>query len=214
MTAGPVDDEAEVLGRLRRGDEATFARLVVELSPALLRLASVHVPSRAVAEEVVQDTWLAVVAGVDRFEGRSMLRTWIFRILLNRARSTGAREQRTLPFSSAWRDERGPAVPPERFHSRRGPDAPGSWAAPPVPWDERPEDAVVSVEVRQGIERAVAALPTRQREVVTTRDLLGLDADEVCELLDLSAGNQRVLLHRGRSRVRAVLEAHLGEDRR
>ncbi len=210
MTAAHPQGEAELLRRLRGGDEDAFTGLVSGLSPALLRLAMSHVSSRAVAEEVVQDTWLAVISGVDGFEGRSTLHTWIFRILLNRARSTGAREHRTLPFSSAWRDERAPAVPPERFHSRNARGLAGSWAAPPVPWDELPEDSLLGSEVCRCIERAVAELPTQQREVVTARDLLGMDSDEVCALLELSRGNQRVLLHRGRSRVRSVLERHFG----
>lgn len=214
MTAGQVENEVDVLRRLRQGDEDAFAALVSELSPALLRLATLHVPSRSVAEEVVQETWLAVVAGLDRFEGRSMLRTWIFRILLNRARSIGAREHRSLPFSSAWRDERGPAVPPDRFHSEGGAGPVGSWSSPPVPWDELPEDRVLASEVRERVERAVADLPIHQREVVTARDLLGMDAGEVCELLELTAGNQRVLLHRGRSRVRAALELQFGTELR
>lgn len=211
MTAEDVADEATVLRRLRDGDEQAFTGLVSELSPALLRLALLHVPSRAVAEEVVQDTWLAVVGGIDRFEGRSTVRTWIFRILLNRARSTGVREHRTIPFSSAWRDEHAPAVPPERFRPAGSPQA-GAWAAPPVPWDELPEDRSMAAEVRLLIERSVAELPARQREVVTARDLLGMEADEVCDLFALSDGNQRVLLHRGRSRIRAALELHFGMD--
>jgi RNA polymerase sigma-70 factor, ECF subfamily len=212
VTAGPLEDEKDLLARLRAGDEDAFVGLVTDLAPALLRLAALHVPSRAVAEEIVQDTWLAVISGVDKFEGRSTLRTWIFRILLNRARSTGVREHRTLPFSSAWRDEHSAAVPPERFHSRRSPGLAGSWSAPPVPWDEQPEDRLSASEVRQCIEAAVAELPIRQREVVTARDLLGLEAGEVCALLELSGGNQRVLLHRGRSQVRAALERHFGGD--
>ncbi len=212
LTASPVHDESELLRRLRGGDEAAFAGLVADLAPALLRLAALHVSSRAVAEEVVQDTWLAVISGVDKFEGRSTLRTWIFRILLNRARSTGTREHRTVPFSSAWSDERSPAVPPERFHTRRSPGLAGSWSAPPVPWDEKPEDVLAASEVRGWIERAIAELPIRQREVVTARDLLGLQAHEVCALFELSGGNQRVLLHRGRSHVRSALERHFGGE--
>lgn len=210
MTAGPVEDERDLVRRLREGDEEAFAGLVTDLAPALLRLAALHVSSRAVAEEVVQDTWLAVISGVDNFEGRSTLRTWIFRILLNRARTTGTREHRTLPFSAAWGDDHSAAVPPDRFHSRRSPGLAGSWAAPPVPWDEQPEDKVAATEVRRCIEDAVAELPIRQREVVTARDLLGLEAGEVCALFELSGGNQRVLLHRGRSHVRAALERHFG----
>lgn len=207
-----VPHEPDLIGRLRHGDEEAFAGLVTDLAPALLRLAMLHVPSRAIAEEVVQDTWLAVIAGLDGFEGRSTLRTWIYRILLNRARSTGVREHRTLPFSAAWSEERSPAVPPERFHNRRSPGLAGSWSAPPVPWDEKPEDHLAASEVRRCVEDAIEQLPMRQREVVTARDMLGMAADEVCALFELSAGNQRVLLHRGRSHVRTVLERHFGGE--
>src|SRR5919204_1941943 len=153
MRNGPVTDESELIGALRRGDQQAFAKLVDELSPALLRLAMAHVPSRAVAEEVVQDTWLGVINGIDRFEGRSSLRTWIYRILLNNARSRGKRERRTLPFSYfRRRAEEGadePAVEPERFQGRRG-EQPGAWARPPVEWSA-PEDVLAGAEARRGV---------------------------------------------------------------
>jgi RNA polymerase sigma-70 factor (ECF subfamily) len=203
-------DERELIEALRRGDEAAFAKLVDELSPALLRLALAHVPSRAVAEEVVGDTWLGVINGIDRFEGRSSLRTWIFQILLNNARTRGKRERRTLPFSffgrrgEEGRDE--PAVDPSRFQGRNG-DHPGAWARPPVEWDA-PDAKLESDETRAVLLEAIAELPPRQRDVITLRDVLGYSSEEARNILELSETNQRVLLHRARSKVRAALEDH------
>jgi RNA polymerase sigma-70 factor (ECF subfamily) len=212
-TAPP--DETALIAALRRGDPDAFAKLVDELSPGLLRLAMAHVPSRAVAEEVVQDTWLGVINGIDRFEGRSSLRTWIYRILLNNARTRGKRERRTLPFSYFRRraEEGGdePAVEPERFQGRRG-EQPGAWARPPVEWSA-PEDKLASAATRQVMLEAIAALPPRQREVITLRDLQGLSAEEARNALGVSETNQRVLLHRARSKVRAALERHFESER-
>jgi RNA polymerase sigma-70 factor (ECF subfamily) len=209
-------DEAALVAALRTGDQATFARLVDELNPALLRLALAHVPSRAVAEEVVQDTWLGVIKGIDRFEGRSAVRTWIFQILLNNARTKGVREKRTLPFASLrrraeeGRDE--PAVDPDRFQGRRG-EAPGGWARPPAVWSN-PEERLASDAARDVMLREIAALPPRQREVLTLRDIQGFSAEEARNALGVSETNQRVLLHRARSKVRAALERHFeAEDR-
>jgi RNA polymerase sigma-70 factor (ECF subfamily) len=208
-------DETELIEALRRGDEAAFAKLVDELSPALLRLAMAHVPSRAVAEEVVGDTWLGVIRGIDRFEGRSSLRTWIFQILLNNARTRGTRERRTLPFSlfsrrgEEGRDE--PAVDPSRFQGRRG-EQPGAWARPPVEW-EAPDSKLEADATREVLLKAIADLPPRQRDVITLRDIQGYSAPEVCNILDLTETNQRVLLHRARSKVRAALEAHFDAER-
>ena len=207
-------DESSLVAALRRGDRDAFEKLVDDLSPGLLRLAMQHTPSRAVAEEVVQDTWLGVVNGIDRFEGRSSLRTWIYRILLNNARTRGKRERRTLPFSYFRRraEEGGdePAVEPERFQGRRG-EAPGGWAQPPVEW-EAPEDKLATAEARQVILEAIAALPPRQREVITLRDIQGLSAEEARNALDVSETNQRVLLHRARSKVRGALERYFAEE--
>ena len=209
-------EDAALVAALRSGDEATFARLVDELNPALLRLALAHVPSRAVAEEVVQDTWLGVISGIDRFEGRSAVRTWIFQILLNNARTKGVREKRTLPFASLrrraeeGRDE--PAVDPDRFQGRRG-EAPGGWARPPAVWSN-PEERLASDAARDVMLREIAALPPRQREVLTLRDIQGYGAEEARNALGVSETNQRVLLHRARSKVRAALERHFeAEDR-
>ena len=207
-------DDAALVQALRDGDEEAFAALVDELNPALTRLALAHVPSRAVAEEVVQETWLGVINGIDRFEGRSALRTWIFQILLNNARTRGKREKRTLPFSFLRRDgEDGrdePAVDPDRFQGRRG-EYPGHWARPPVEWDS-PDHKLAQDETRDVLLAAVADLPARQREVLTLRDILGYSAEEARNALDVSETNQRVLLHRGRSKVRAALERHFERE--
>jgi RNA polymerase sigma-70 factor (ECF subfamily) len=203
-------EDGELVEALRRGDEAAFAGLVDELTGPLTRLALVHVPSQAVADEVVQDTWVGVIRGIDRFEGRSSLRTWIFQILLNNARTRGQRERRTLPFSSLWRrnpegrDE--PAVDPDRFQGRRG-EYPGHWARPPVEWDS-PEERLASEAARGVMLAAISKLPERQREVLALRDIQGYTAEDACNALQLTETNQRVLLHRARSKVRAALERH------
>jgi RNA polymerase sigma-70 factor, ECF subfamily len=206
--------DGELVEALRRGDEAAFARLTEELNGPLMRLALVHVPSRAVAEEVVQDTWLGVIRGIDRFEGRSSLRTWIFQILLNNARTRGQRERRTLPFSSLRRrgpEERDePAVDADRFQGRRG-EYPGHWARPPVEWDS-PEERLAGDAARAVMLSAISKLPERQREVLALRDIQGYTAEDACNALRLTETNQRVLLHRGRSKVRAALERHFDSE--
>jgi RNA polymerase sigma-70 factor (ECF subfamily) len=178
----------------------------------MLRLAMVYVRNRAVAEEVVQEAWLGVLNGIDRFQGRSSLKTWIFRILTNTAKTRSERERRTTPFSAlAAEDDEGPVVDPDRF---LGPDHryAGHWGTPPTPWDEVPETKLVSDETKGKIEAAIAALPPVQREVITLRDVEGWDAEEVCNVLELSETNQRVLLHRARTKVRLVLEEYLASE--
>jgi len=210
VSPAPGNADACVVQALRDGDETAFADLVDRMTPAMLAVASGYVPSRTVAEEVVQETWLAVLTGLGRFEGRSSLRTWVFGILLNLARSRGVRERRTVPFSSAFpQEETGPTVDPDRFRPP-GDEWPGHWATPPRHWD-LPESALLSHEVRVRLRAALDALPPRQRTVVHLRDVQGLDADEVCALLDIEPGNQRVLLHRGRARLRQVLEDYMNE---
>ncbi len=205
-------DDLELLARLRRGDEAAFIQLVERLCGPMLRLAMVHVGNRAVAEEVVQDAWVGVLAQLDRFEGRSSLRTWVLRILVNRARTRAVRERRTLPFSSldGLDGPGGPAVEPERFLPA-GHRWAGHWASPPRSWRDLPEERLLSAETRAEVERAVELLPPAQRAVITLRDVEGMTAAETCELLGLTEGNQRVLLHRARSRVRRALERYLDE---
>jgi len=185
---------------LRAGDEEAFEQLVHRYHGPLMRLARGYVASQGVAEEVVQDTWLAVLDGIDRFRGASSLKTWIFSILIKRATTRGVRERRSVPFSSLHptADDDGPSVRSDRF------GADGHWAVPPRPFD-LPEDRAGLLELRAYIRAALAALPERQRIVVALRDVEGLSSDEVCGLLHLSVENQRVLLHRGRARLQAAL---------
>jgi RNA polymerase sigma-70 factor (ECF subfamily) len=202
-------DEGRIVAALKDGDEAVFAELVREYHGALLRVAQIYVPSRAVAEEVVQETWLGVLNGIDRFEGRSSLKTWIFRILTNIAKTRAQREGRTLPFS-ALADPAGvpeAAVDPDRFRSPDDPSWPGHWSAHPAPWS--PEQRLLAGETREVIERAIEELPPSQRAVISLRDVEGWPSDEVCNALGVSETNQRVLLHRARSKVRQALEDYL-----
>jgi RNA polymerase sigma-70 factor (ECF subfamily) len=201
------DPDADLLARLRCGDEAAFLELVQRYGPVMHRLAMSYVRSPAVAEEVVQDAWIGVLGSLTRFEGRSSLRTWLLRILANRARTRGAKEARCLPFSAQARDDE-PAVDPDRF---QGPDGrfPGGWAAFPTPWDSVPEERLLARETLAEIDAAIRGLPPRQQEVIVLRDVEGWSAEEVCDALDLTPANQRVLLHRARSRVRAGLERYL-----
>jgi RNA polymerase sigma-70 factor (ECF subfamily) len=206
----PSDPDAALLARLREGDEDAFRALVEEHGPFLMRLVMMHVPSRAIAEEVVQDTWLAALNGLDRFEGRSMLRTWLASIALNKARTRGTREGRILPFAllrRRYEEGGGPALDPDRFQGRRD-ERPGWWARPPLAWED-PERQLEANETSDVLLKAIRDLPPRQREVITLRDISGWDAEEVRNALDLSETNQRVLLHRARSKVRAALEEHL-----
>jgi RNA polymerase sigma-70 factor, ECF subfamily len=197
------DDDA-IVARLRAGDEKAFAVLVDGWSGWMLRLARAHVPTPSVAEEVVQETWLAVLEGLGRFRGEASLRTWVYRILVNQAKRRGVRESRTVPFASLTPEDQGPTVDPERFQGP-GEAHPGGWRTFP---DEWPEHVALTHEVRNVVTAALTELPERQRIVVALRDLDGHTSDEVCELLDISAGNQRVLLHRGRALVRARLERY------
>jgi RNA polymerase sigma-70 factor, ECF subfamily len=194
-----METDVSLLHRLRDGDEQAFSVLVTRYHSPMLGLALSFVSSRAVAEEVVQDTWLAVLRGIGRFEERSSLRTWLFTILVNRARTTGVREARSVPVADA-----GPAVDASRF----GPS--GAWAAPPEHWIEEAENRVDAVKLTELLRGGLDGLPARQREVVLLRDVEGLSSSEVCEVLTISEANQRVLLHRGRSKLRQVLESELG----
>jgi RNA polymerase sigma-70 factor (ECF subfamily) len=209
MEAPPSVEERRLVDALRAGDESAFTRLVQEYGPAMLRVARMFVASRAVAEEVVQETWIGVLNGIGRFEGRSSLKTWIFRILTNTAKTRGVREGRSIPFSSlAGEDEDGGAVDADRF---LGDDTrfPGHWAAPPQRWDAAPEGRLLTAETLQVIEREIAKLPANQGVVITMRDVEGFDAEEVCNALDISETNQRVLLHRARTKLRRALEEYM-----
>jgi RNA polymerase sigma-70 factor, ECF subfamily len=198
-------EDAELVERLRAGDEAAFAMLVHDYGGAMLRVAQMYVSSRAVAEDVVQEAWLGVLNGIDRFEGRSSLKTWIFRILTNTAKTRGQREARSLPFSSLGGDDSEgfePSVGPERFIGT------GHWGIPPRAW---PEERLLSGETLSVIEAAIERLPPAQRTVITLRDVQGWSADEVRNALELTETNQRVLLHRARAKVRSALEQYLEE---
>jgi RNA polymerase sigma-70 factor (ECF subfamily) len=200
--------DRELVAALRRGDEAAFMNLVEELGPSLLRVARMYVPSTAVAEEVVQETWIGVLNGIDRFEGRSSLKTWVFRILANIAKTRGERERRSVPFSSAAgaaADE--PSVDPDRFVGA-GAEPAGAWALAPARWPG-PEESLLSGETREVILAAIDKLPPAQREVITLRDVDGWSSEEVRNALEISETNQRVLLHRARSKVRGAIERHL-----
>jgi RNA polymerase sigma-70 factor (ECF subfamily) len=194
-------DESALIAALRAGDERAFMELVEAYTPGMRRLALTFVRTPAVADEVVQESWLGVLRGLDRFEGRSSLKTWIYRIVANVARTRAVREARTVPFSAFAADDE-PSVDPERFVGD------GHWASPIEPWQ-----AVLDAEARGVIDRAIAALPEQQRQVIELRDVQGWPSDEVCNVLDLSETNQRVLLHRARSKVRAALDEYFGESR-
>lgn len=205
------EDDARLVAALRLGDEDAFAWLVRRHTPALLRHAGLFVRDRAVAEEVVQETWLGVIRGIGSFEGRSSVTTWLFHILANRARTRGERESRSVPFSALLArelDDDAPAVDADRFLPADAPRWAGHWAIAPQPWNA-PEALLLAAETRAVIEEAIAALPPVQREVITLRDVVGVEAPEVCRAMGLTDGNQRVLLHRARSRVRRALDADL-----
>jgi RNA polymerase sigma-70 factor (ECF subfamily) len=210
---GPIagDRDEGLVAALRGGDERAFATLVDRHTPALLRVAMAYVPSRAVAEEVVQETWIAVLRGIDGFEGRSSLKTWIFRILTNVAMRGGSRERRSVPFAAlaAAEDTGEPSVDPDRFLPADHELFPGHWALMPTRWPT-PEEGLLSGEVRDVILAAIERLPKAQRTVIALRDIEGWSAEEVCVALEISAGNQRILLHRARTRVRAAIEDYFG----
>jgi RNA polymerase sigma-70 factor (ECF subfamily) len=204
------DEDARLLAALRAGDESAFMMLVELYQGQLVRVAMMYVSTRDVAEEVVQETWLGVLKGLDRFEGRSSLKTWIFRILTNIAKTRGVRESRTIPFSALVAEEAGgdeAAVEPSRFHTSG--ESEGAWLLPPAHWDELPEAALSSAETLDMVRRAVEELPPAQRQVIQLRDIDGWSAEEVCNVLELTETNQRVLLHRARSKVRRAIERYL-----
>jgi RNA polymerase sigma-70 factor (ECF subfamily) len=207
-----LDDEPSLVRALRRGDEAAYAALIRRMHPSLKRTARAYVTCDAVAEEVVQDTWLAAIDGIDRFEGRSSLSTWLFAILINQAKTRGTRERRAVPFSQLADLDEAPTVAADRFQPRDG-DQPGHWSAPPRPW-EKPDRRLISLELRERLRDALEQVPERQRMMVALCDIEGVPAEEVCSMLDLTPQNQRVLLHRGRARLRSLLEAYVEADLR
>ena len=210
-TAAASTEEAQLIAALRAGDEAAFERLIDQYHSSLLRLAMMYVSSRAVAEDVVQETWVGVLQGLSRFEGRSSLKTWIFRILTNRAKTRGQREHRSVPFSAlggADDEADEPAVDPARFKPAHDPGA-GWWVSYPRSWEHEPEDRLLNQETQGVLRRAIEALPANQREVITLRDIEGWSSEEVCNILEITETNQRVLLHRARSKARRALEQYL-----
>lgn len=194
------DADVELVRRLRSGDEAAFALLVRRYQAQLLRLATSLVSSRAVAEDVVQETWLGVMRGIEGFEGRASIKTWLFKILVNQARSAGAREYRSIPVDLGAV----PAMPPERF------DRSGAWSPPPSAWTDEAEDRIDAKALAAHIKALVPELPAAQRQVFLLRDVEGVGSEVACELLGVSQGNQRVLLHRARARLRGMLEQGIG----
>jgi RNA polymerase sigma-70 factor (ECF subfamily) len=208
--AHPDSADAALVERLRAGDEGAFAELIDRYGASMLRVARFHVRDRAVAEEVVQETWLAVLDGIDRFEGRSSLKTWLFRILSNRAKTRGEREGRSVPFSAIAAADAAadgePSLDADRFQGPDAPKWPYHWSAPPRAWTQ---EKVLERETLGVVTGAIEKLPDTQREVIRLRDVEGWSADEVADALDISDVNQRVLLHRARSKVRAALEGYL-----
>jgi RNA polymerase sigma-70 factor, ECF subfamily len=209
----PADDvsytDADLVALLRAGDEAAMSQLVERWSPAMFRVARSFVDSRQSAEDVVQDAWLGMLSGLATFEGRSSLRTWTFTILVNRARTRGAREARTLPQSPlATQTEQGA----DDWFAGPGHEATRTWSSIDTTsrWDTAPESVLLSREILLQLDRALSALPPRQRQVVTMRDVSGMSAEEVCAVLGISAANQRVLLHRARAILRAALGEYYG----
>jgi RNA polymerase sigma-70 factor, ECF subfamily len=207
-------DDKRIVKALQAGDEKVFMELVESLGPSMLRVALLFVRTRAVAEEVVQEAWVGVLSGIGRFEGRSSLKTWVFRILTNIAKTRGEREGRSVPFSSLASDdlESGvSSVEPDRFLPD-GDRWAGHWASSPRRFDAEPESRLLGRETLVIVQRVVESLPETQRVVLTMRDIAGFEPEEVCDALGISEVNQRVLLHRGRSKVRSALESYLAEE--
>jgi RNA polymerase sigma-70 factor, ECF subfamily len=204
--AASPPDESALVAALRRGDEAAYARIVAAYAPSLAAVARRYVREPAVVEEVVQETWLAFMRGLDGFQGRSSLKTWLFGILINVAMAHGRRERRCTPFSGLAGAGEGPTVEPERFIDDPGHRWDGHWQAAPADWSVLPEDRVHGRDTLAAVKRAIEELPVRQRRVIALRDLQGATSEEACRELGLSEGNQRVLLHRARAHVRAALE--------
>ncbi len=208
---GLAKDDTALLDRLRTGDDSAFNDLVSRHHGALIRMAMGHVADREVAEEVVQDTWMAVIEGLDRFEGRSSLRTWIFGILIHKAKDRGVREKRHTTFSAfeSFDDDHDEAVDPSRF--QQSGEWVGHWAFPPQPWDDQtPEKLLASQQAVNAMQRAIEALPANLKDVLILRDVEGVEAKEVCAMLNITETNLYVRLHRARERVRAAVEKALG----
>jgi RNA polymerase sigma-70 factor, ECF subfamily len=198
--------DALLVEGLRAGDEAAFATVMRMYGAGMLRVAEMYVSSRAVAEDVVAEAWVGVLRGIGRFEGRSSLKTWLYRIVANTAKTRGVRESRSIPFSSLGDDGDEGTVDADRFIGS-GERLSGHWAAPPQAW--APESRLLAEETLEVVERAIEELPPAQRAVITMRDIQGFTSEEACNALDLTETNQRVLLHRARAKVRKVLEDYM-----
>lgn len=206
--------DAELVAALRQGDERAFTALFEKHHAALVRLARMYVNDRAAAEETAQETWLGVLQGLDRFEGRSSLKTWIYTILINRARTRGQRDSRSVPLSALGEsDSDDSAADPDRFVAADSTQWAGQWKIEPRAWDEVPESSVLARETGDHVRRAIESLPPHQRQVITLRDVDGFTSGEVCNILQIRETNQRVLLHRARSKVRRALEKYYEEGR-
>ncbi len=209
-SSGVVRPDDALVSALRDGDEEVFGELVDAMTPSMLRVARCHVPNQAVAEEVVQETWIVVLTRLGGFEGRSSLRTWVFGVLLNIARTQGSRERRFPPVDPSGPVDGGPAVTAPHVRPGAGDRWPAPWAEPARSWDTDPEDVLLARETLHRLRAALAGLPPRQREVVELHDVMDLSTTDVCSVLGISPGNLRVLLHRGRAKVRLALVDHLG----
>jgi len=206
-------EETCLVDALRRGDEGAFRQLLDQYHATMVRIATTYVGSRSVAEEVAQDAWLGVLRGIHRFEGRSSFKTWLFTILINRARSRARREQRSVPFSRLQDDDPAePTVDPDRFFPADHPHHPHHWSSLPASWDAMPDASLLSQETMDCVRAAIQQLPARQREVILLRDVEGWTTSEVCNILDITESNQRVLLHRARAKVRRALEQYFSES--
>jgi RNA polymerase sigma-70 factor (ECF subfamily) len=215
-SAPPSGEDAGILAALRAGDELAFTELVERYNSSLTRLARIYVHDTAVAEEVVQDAWIGFLKSLSRFEGRSSLKTWLFKIAINCARARARKEAHSIPFSAAFKVEDAEAVAPKlgRFFPDWVPVLGGHWIGLVSAWDDEPEQRALASETRTAIERAIGALPPTQREVITLRDVAGFGAGEVCNVLGITDTNQRVILHRARSAVRTALQRHLSREGR
>ncbi len=210
----PIDyfDDTVLVAALRAGDELAFGWLLDRYDASLHRVARTFVGSDAAVDEVVQDTWLGVIEGIDRFEQRSSVKTWIFHIMMNKAKSRGVRDKRTVPFSAMGADGFNPTIEPDRFFPADHGEFPGHWASPPYAWETLPEARLESHETLDQVRAAMAGLPEAHRQVIALRDVEGLSSDEVCVVLGLTPANERVLLHRARGRVRARLARYFENE--
>lgn len=201
-------DDGALVAALRAGDERAFEWVLDRYDASLHRVARTFVSSNAAVDEVVQDTWLGVIEGIDRFEQRSSVKTWIFHIMMNKAKTRGIRDKRTVPFATMDDDGFGPTIDPGRFFPADHDDFPGHWASPPRAWEHLPEARLESLETLEQVRAAIAELPDAHRQVIALRDVEGLASHEVCAVLGLTPANERVMLHRARGRVRAHLERY------